>query len=149
MVHTCPAGNAQMKADDETDSTHSETEESTGSGNCGRNCYQSDLPWSHLVTIMFVEFFLFQFRLECRIRKGLGYVISPSKWNLKRKRKNSSVLSYDDCDLDLPKPHSVQRSTSDSDVSVDDNLELMMSHSREERLNMRRGTAQCWMEASP
>lgn len=141
-----PPGDSLMKADDETDSTDSESEESTGSS-CSRACPRSDLPWSHVLTIAIVEAFLFQFRLECNIRKGLGYMTSPSKWNLERKRKNSAVLSYDDCDLDLQRPRSIERSTSDSDVSFED-MELMMSHSREERLNMRRGTSQFAIESS-
>lgn len=140
-----PAGKSLMKADDETDSTNSESDDSYDSSS-SRRCFQSsDLPLSHKITIIVVELFLFQFRMECNIRKGLGYVVSPSKWNLKRKRKNSAELSYDVCDMDLERPYTIERDTSDnSDVSSDD-VELLMSHSREERLNMRRANASQFM----
>jgi phosphatidylinositol alpha 1,6-mannosyltransferase len=142
-----PAGNALMSAtDDETDSTACESCDSSTDNSSSRRCFQSssDLPLSHKIAIVAVELFMLQFRMECQLRRSLGYVVSPSKWNLKRKRKNSAELSNDVvCDMmDLDRPYIIERDTSDStDVSTDE-MDLMMSNSREERLNMRRATSQ-------
>ena len=101
-----------------------------------------DMPISHILAIAFVEAMAFQFRTESKTRKAVAYVLSPSKWNLKRKRKNSSDFLLDDSGrMELQRQVSRDRSNG-SDFSAED-LELMMSSlsTHDERLNMRRGNS--------
>jgi hypothetical protein len=100
------------------------------------------MPFSHILAIAFVEAMAFQFRMESRTRRGISYVFSPTKWNLKRKRKYSGDFKRDDSGmLDLQRQGSRDRS-SGSDLSGEDR-ELLMSFipARDERLNMRRANS--------
>ncbi|KAG7360596.1 group 1 glycosyl transferase [Nitzschia inconspicua] len=120
--------------DDQSSSSRSSSKKSL--------CSRPNLPISHLMAIGFVEAMAFQFRMECRIRKGLAYILSPSNWNLKRKRKNSGDFLLDDSGmLDLQRRESRERS-SGSDLSIEDR-ELIISsiNPRDERLNLRRGNS--------
>jgi hypothetical protein len=134
--------------DDDTQSTMSTSEnEENGStsGSKSSSCLASDVPISHMVAISFVKFMQFQFRMECKFRKCLSYMTSPSKWDLKRKRKNSGDFLLDDSfQLDLQRKDSRDRSVDSCDLSdgADDVPLLMISlNSRDERLNLRRGNS--------
>lgn len=119
-----------------------EDESSISSSNKKSLCSRSDLPISHIVTIAFVEVMAFQFRTECRIRNGLAYMASPTKWNLKRSRKDSADFLLDDVGmLNLQRRESLERS-SGSDLSAEDHDLMMTSISpHDERLNMRRNNS--------
>eukprot|EP00339_Tiarina_fusa_P021638 CAMPEP_0117003400 /NCGR_PEP_ID=MMETSP0472-20121206/4728_1 /TAXON_ID=693140 ORGANISM="Tiarina fusus, Strain LIS" /NCGR_SAMPLE_ID=MMETSP0472 /ASSEMBLY_ACC=CAM_ASM_000603 /LENGTH=646 /DNA_ID=CAMNT_0004704027 /DNA_START=61 /DNA_END=2001 /DNA_ORIENTATION=- len=123
---------ALMKADDETDSTTSMSDDSASDrkpeGSCCRALTQSEsrLPVAHVVAIAFVQTMLFQCRIEGWIRDKLVQCCSPSKSTpTNRKRKNSSFA------MDL------QRNRSDGSDSLPDDLERLMN-GRDERLSMRR-----------
>ncbi|KAL3905504.1 MAG: hypothetical protein SGARI_004426 [Bacillariaceae sp.] len=85
-------------------------------------CSRPDMPISHILTIYFVEAMAFQFRMESRTRQCVSNMLSPSKWDLKRKRKYSGEFKRDEDDmLDLQHDRSI-----DSDLSGEDQ-ELTMS----------------------
>lgn len=133
-----------MKAfDEEADDADTASTASTSSDesipvfSCRRRSSTESLPLSHVLTIGFVQCLMFQTRVENRVRKGVGYMMSPSNWNLKRKRKDSALTVDDLSTLDLQRKESRERS-SGSDLSVEE-IEVMMTHSsRDDRLNMRR-----------
>ena len=125
---------ALMKADDDTDSTTSMSDDSVierkpTEVSCLRSALRKAeprIPISHSLAITFVKIMLLQCRMEGLIRRGFSECFSPSKWkHSKRKRKNSSIA------IDL------QRSRSDGSDSVYDGLEPLLD-ARDERLNMRR-----------
>lgn len=125
---------AIMKADDETDSTTSLSEDSASGKRTESSCCRSpetDFNITHVMAKAFVATVLFQAKMECRIRKALNDCCTPSKWNpIRRKRKNSSIaIEVDDLLLDH---------RSDGGDSIPEELEHMLSSSRDERLNMRR-----------
>eukprot|EP00529_Nitzschia_sp_RCC80_P014119 CAMPEP_0113506438 /NCGR_PEP_ID=MMETSP0014_2-20120614/35902_1 /TAXON_ID=2857 /ORGANISM="Nitzschia sp." /LENGTH=719 /DNA_ID=CAMNT_0000401921 /DNA_START=319 /DNA_END=2478 /DNA_ORIENTATION=+ /assembly_acc=CAM_ASM_000159 len=97
------------------------------------------LPVSHILAIAFVQIIMCQTKMETKIRQRIANTLSPSKWETKRKRKNSSVFLEDDYDtrsLDL------QKSSSGSDLSCEDvDLIISNSNSRDDRLSMRRPTS--------
>ena len=133
--------------DDDTQSTTSVSEsDEVSSASSGKSlCYRSDLPISHILAIGFVKLMELECRLECRVHKCFSYVTSPSKWNLKRKRKNSSDFLLDDTFvLDLQRKESKDRSIDGCDLSdTADDVPVLMSsmNARDERLNMRRGNS--------
>jgi phosphatidylinositol alpha 1,6-mannosyltransferase len=131
---------ALMKADDETDSTTSMSDDSSAERKPERYCCRTTTqteprpPISHMMAIAFVQIMFLQCRIEGWIRNKLIDFCSPSKWNpMKRKRKNSSFA------VDL------QRNRSDGSDSGSDDLELLMN-ARDERLSMRRPSS-CVFEA--
>jgi len=151
-LHASPAkptvnGLSIMQGDDELDEDTQSTmslsdgdDYSSSSSTRKKFCIQSELPLSHILAISFVEFMQFQFRMETRMRRGLSYMTSPSKWDLKRKRKDSGVFSLDTSNhLEIQHKDSRERSTG-SDISVED-MELIMTSTRDERLNMRRANS--------
>lgn len=96
------------------------------------------LPVSHILAIGFVQFLMFQTRMENRLRTKVALMMSPSKWDMmKRKRKNSSGFLEDDCDTTSV----LQRSSTGSDLSCEDfELIINTSNSHDDRLSMRRPT---------
>jgi glycosyltransferase involved in cell wall biosynthesis len=129
----CPPTPKTLSLDDDSSSQSSGTRSL---------CSRPDMPFSHILAIAFVEAMAFQFRMESRTRRGISYVFSPTKWNLKRKRKYSGDFKRDDSGmLDLQRQGSRDRS-SGSDLSGEDR-ELLMSFipARDERLNMRRANS--------
>jgi hypothetical protein len=140
-------GNDDLLLDDDTQSTMSmsESDEASSSSSGKVFCYRSDLPISHMLAIGFVKLMELECRMECRLQKWCSYVTSPSKWNLKRKRKNSSDFLLDDSFLlDLQRKESKDRSIDGCDLSdTADDVPVLMSsmNARDERLNMRRGNS--------
>jgi phosphatidylinositol alpha 1,6-mannosyltransferase len=136
-------------ADDDSNGTPTTAslgdDELSSSGSSGSKksfCSPPGMPMSHILAIGFVEALAFQFRMECRFRQCLSYMTSPSKWDLKRKRKDSGNFLLDDNGmLELQRRESRERCTG-SDLSVEDR-ELIMSSitPRDERLNMRRANS--------
>jgi hypothetical protein len=117
-------------------------EESSSSSGRSKKFFCSEMPVSHVLAIGFVEALAFQFRMECLFRQCFSYMTSPSKWNLKRKRKDSGDFLLDDNGmLELQRRESRER-CSGSDLSMEDR-ELIISSitPRDERLNMRRANS--------
>jgi phosphatidylinositol alpha 1,6-mannosyltransferase len=134
--------------DDDSNGTPSTTsfgdDELSSSSDCNKKlfCSRPEMPVSHLLAIGFVEALAFQFRMECRFRQCLSFMTSPSKWDLKRKRKDSGDFLLDDNEiLELQRRGSHERFIG-SDLSMEDRDHIISSVTpHDERLSMRRGNS--------
>lgn len=128
-----------MKDDDETDSTTSLSDDSSSNGRlsvskaCCATPKQSNLNVSHALAISFVKLMQLQFRIESQMRNITSDRLTSGSWGImKRKRKNSS-LGVDFCDI--------EKKASGDNASISDNLDCLVSASREDRLSMRRSNS--------
>ena len=124
-----------MKDDDDTDSTTSLSDDSSSNGrhttsmSCCTAPRHPSFSMSHSLAIAFVKLLQLQFRIESQLRNMASDTLSSANWSIvKRKRKNSS-MGVDLCYMDNETP-----------VGSDDsseNLDCLVSVSREDRLSMR------------
>jgi phosphatidylinositol alpha 1,6-mannosyltransferase len=127
-----------LKADDETDSTVSLSDDSSTGRKEESGCRlpQTDFKISHALALGFVRILQIQFLTESRLRNGMVHCCAPSNWGvMKRKRKNSS------CALEVP---DLQRDRSEGSDSLSDDLEQHLMNSArvcDERLSMRRSNS--------
>jgi glycosyltransferase involved in cell wall biosynthesis len=120
----------KVKADDDTDSTTSLSDESSSETCC--HVPQADLKVSHILALGFVKLLQYQFLYESRLRNAFNDCCAPSKRNLRQKRKNSSFA------MEQP---DIQRARSDGSDGVSDDLDILVSSARDERLSLRRSNS--------
>jgi phosphatidylinositol alpha 1,6-mannosyltransferase len=128
-----------IKDDDETDSTTSLSDEScsngrqSGSSTCCPASQHANFNVSHALAIGFVKLLQLQFRIESRLRNITSDTLSSVNWSLMtRKRKNSS-MGVDHFDI--------EKKSGAEDDNLSENLDCLVSISRDDRLSMRRSNS--------
>lgn len=94
-----PVG-AILTDDTDTETTASLGDDSTESRTVRQPfCQPRDCQLSHMLSKGFVNFLLFQFRMESNLRNSVTYLCSPSEWttvSTKRRKRKDSTDSFSD-----------------------------------------------------